>query len=243
MVDLSKRINKTSEILVKQKELLEKRDDARTQWIAGVSHDIRTPLSMIMGYADNLEQAEYLTEDYKREAGIIKKQSLLIKDLIEDLNLTSKLEYQMQPLRLENYCIAKLLRKMVADFYNKQLLNQYSVNLEVESDAEKFTMELDYNLFTRAVINLIGNSIRHNPLGCIIDIRVQMDHDHCHINYSDNGIGISDGVLKTFREERQETDGPHINGLYLVKRIVQAHGGVFELKDCSEKGMEGTIIF
>lgn len=55
-----------------------------------------------MGYADNLENDAELPEEARKQAGIIKEQSLKIKTLIEDLNLTSKLEYQMQPLRMEN---------------------------------------------------------------------------------------------------------------------------------------------
>ena len=88
-------------MLEQQRWNLEKRDTARTEWISGVSHDIRTPLSMVMGYADNLENDAALPEEARKQAGIIKEQSLKIKTLIEDLNLTSKLEYQMQPLRME----------------------------------------------------------------------------------------------------------------------------------------------
>lgn len=61
--ELKEQINQTSAILEKQNELLSKRDDARTEWISGVSHDIRTPLSMIMGYADTLGQDKTLSEE------------------------------------------------------------------------------------------------------------------------------------------------------------------------------------
>ncbi|HJC88679.1 MAG TPA: sensor histidine kinase, partial [Candidatus Eisenbergiella intestinigallinarum] len=95
--DLARKLNQVSRILEVQRQNLNQRDTARTEWISGVSHDIRTPLSMVMGYADSLENDAALPEEARKEAGIIREQSLKIKTLIEDLNLTSKLEYHMQP--------------------------------------------------------------------------------------------------------------------------------------------------
>ena len=77
------------------------RDRARTEWISGVSHDIRTPLSLVLGYSNLLEEQACTDEKIRKEASVIRQESLKIRDLIEDLNLTSKLEYHMQPLRME----------------------------------------------------------------------------------------------------------------------------------------------
>ncbi len=96
--ELAVKINQTSEILQKQKRNLKKKETARANWISGVSHDIRTPLSMVMGYAGQIEENESLPETERQKAGIIRRQSIKIKNLINDLNLASKLEYNMQPL-------------------------------------------------------------------------------------------------------------------------------------------------
>ena len=77
--ELGKKLNQAAAVLDRQRWNLEQRDTARTEWISGVSHDIRTPLSMVMGYADNLENKESLSEEDRRQAGIIKEQSLKIK--------------------------------------------------------------------------------------------------------------------------------------------------------------------
>ena len=97
--DLAAGINKTSAQLVKQEAALSKRDNARTTWIAGVSHDIRTPLSIVMGYASQLEEDCELSQSKREQAGVIRSQSERIKTLVSDLNLASKLEYDMQPIR------------------------------------------------------------------------------------------------------------------------------------------------
>lgn len=70
--DIASCINKISDIIQDQKYQLKKRENARANWIAGVSHDIRTPLSMVMGYASQLELDDYLTEDEKQKSAIIR---------------------------------------------------------------------------------------------------------------------------------------------------------------------------
>ena len=97
---LAGQLNRTSDILTRQRERLAKREEARISWINGVSHDIRTPLSLIMGYAADLKEDASLSEAQRHLAEVMEMQSLKIKRLIEDLNLTSRLEYDMQPLRL-----------------------------------------------------------------------------------------------------------------------------------------------
>ena len=82
--ELAEKINKTSKILQMQARQLRKKETARANWIAGVSHDVRTPLSMIMGYAGQLEHSENLSEAERKKASVIVKQSQRIKALIND---------------------------------------------------------------------------------------------------------------------------------------------------------------
>ena len=119
MSTLAAQLNRTSDILEKQRVFLARRDSARTEWIAGVSHDIRTPLAVIMGYADQLENDDTLSSRQRECAESIKTQSMNIRKLIEDLNLTSKLEYHMQPLRIKEFYPSALLRGIVAEMLNE----------------------------------------------------------------------------------------------------------------------------
>ncbi|MDD2979909.1 MAG: HAMP domain-containing sensor histidine kinase [Hespellia sp.] len=231
LIDLKQRLNQTSRILEQQKNLLTRRDTARTEWISGVSHDIRTPLSMIMGYADSLETDSSLTQEQAEAAAIIKQQSLRIKELIEDLNLTSKLEYQMQPLRLEKCAIAALLRELIADYYNQHLSELYEINLQMKPDAGHISLMADRTLLLRAFRNLINNSIRHNPNGCRITILLSTRPAGCQILYFDNGAGIPEPVLEAYYKGEGTTDSssPHIMGLYLIEKIIRVHHGTFDL--------------
>ena len=97
--ELADAVNRTSEQLRRRNEIIARRDDARTSWIAGVSHDVRTPLALILGWAEQLEQDTDLPAAARQKACGIRTQSEKLRALIEDLNLTSKLQYGAQPPR------------------------------------------------------------------------------------------------------------------------------------------------
>lgn len=222
---LAKQLNRTSDILKEQKERLERRDDARTTWISGVSHDIRTPLSLIMGYASALKGDASLSEEQRRQAELMELQSIQIKHLIEDLNLTSKLEYDMQPLRCTDFKPSRLLRKIVSDSYNQGLEEKYSIDLYIDPEVEQITLNGDTSLLTRAFSNLVHNSIRHNPDGCMITITAYPQKDGICFQVSDDGCGIPTKVIQSLEGTLPEAEkAPHIMGLRIVWQIFKAHG-------------------
>lgn len=223
---LSRKLNQTSRILVQQNNQLAKRDNARTNWIAGVSHDIRTPLSLILGYADSLSHNLALDEKGQKEAQSIRRQALGIKKLIEDLNLTSKLEYNAQPLRIENFLPAVLLRQVAADFYNEELLGDSILELDVQADAEQIQMEGDTQMLARAFQNLIGNSVRYAP-GSRILVSMSQKERWLQFFFRDFGPGIPAEVVDIV-EGITENPNIHVMGLRVVRQIVQAHRGRME---------------
>ncbi len=242
--DLAAGINKTSAQLVKQEAVLNQRDNARTAWIAGVSHDIRTPLSLVMGYASQLEEDPELSQFHREQAGIILRQSERIKTLVSDLNLASKLEYDMQPLRLNRLALAPLLRAVVADFLNSGLTDNYTVELTISKDAQNSLVTGDEELLKRAVANLIGNSIRHNPNGCVINVNLEKSLGNCLLYVSDNGGGFAQEVLERLNEPQSHIDlQNHGLGLMIVRQIVKAHGGTTEFHNLPGGGCRVILCF
>ncbi len=222
---LAKQLNQTSAILDEQKRRLKKRDDARTTWIAGISHDIRTPLSLIMGYASALKEDTTLSLQHRQQAATIEAQSLQIKYLIEDLNLTSKLEYGMQPLRTTEFYPSALLRKIVTDFYNQGMNENFCIDLQIEPGIEQKTLTGDTSLLTRAFCNLLRNSILHNPAGCAVTVTAALLGKDICFRVSDTGCGIPRNVIALLEGyPLDEEKPPHIMGLRIVKQIVEAHG-------------------
>lgn len=172
--ELAFHLNKTSEMLQSQRYQLRKKDAARANWIAGVSHDIRTPLSMIMGYAAQLMDSGYLREDDRKKASAIVRQSRRIKDLINDLNLASKMEYNMQPVVREEINAVALVRQAVVDFINMDVDGKYPVEWETDGEPAVCLICADKELIKRAVANLIQNSMNHNEDGCTVYVSVSV---------------------------------------------------------------------
>ncbi len=249
--DLAASLNKTSALLAEQARQLNRRDEARTQWISGVSHDIRTPLALIMGHAQELENNTALSDQAREEARIIKEQSLRIRQLIEDLNLTSKLEYQSCPLRIASFRPAALLRQITADYLNQGLPESYEIQLNFSQAFMGLRLEGDEQLLARAFRNLIGNSIRHNPDGCHITIAASVcaGKKNCCLLFADDGAGIPRRVIQVLEQQREpeeehgkgQKNQPHVMGLKIVKQIVEAHGGKMEILPPGQKGCRIAI--
>lgn len=230
--ELAENINKTSEILQKQNQQLRKKETARANWIAGVSHDVRTPLSMVMGYAGQLESSNHLSEDERKKAAVIIKQSKRIKDLINDLNLASKLEYNMQPLIKKPENAVAIVRQVVVDFINMDIENKFPIEWNTADHLTACCINVDKELLKRAIANLIQNSINHNENGCVISVSVDEENENCIICIEDSGIGVSDKQIEKLNHtphymvcDTNTTEQRHGLGLLIVKQILDGHNG------------------
>ena len=235
-------INKTSEKLMRQKYDLKKKEHAQENWIAGVSHDIRTPLSMVMGYAGQLEDNTELPEEARKQAQVIRLESVRMKNLIHDLNLYSKLEYNMQPLKRTQVNLLAVLRLAAADFMNLDLEQKYSVEWEAAEETPVCIIEGDKELLGRAVNNLLTNIRVHNPEGCRIHIEIRKKEDKICISIQDDGAGVTEEQMERLQNTPHYmlSDGSsglkrHGMGLLIVKQIMEAHGGTVEFGS----GIEG----
>ena len=240
--ELAEKINKTSEILQMQAKQLRKKETARANWIAGVSHDIRTPLSMIMGYAGQLENSENLSEMERKKAAVMVKQSSRMKDLINDLNLASRLEYDMQPLTMKQENVISIMRQVIVDFMNTNMDDKFPIIWKTADTLSACYINADKDLLKRAVANLIQNSINHNEKGCVIYVSVDEDNNTCRIFIEDNGIGASDEQIDRLNNtphymicDTNTTQQRHGLGLLIVKQIIKGHRGEI-LIDHSEYG-------
>lgn len=244
--DLAGKLNKASAILQEQKEKLSIRDQARTEWISGVSHDIRTPLALILGYADRLKADKGLSSEGRKSAEVICRQSLIIRQLIDDLNLTSKLAYQAQPLKKALCSPALILRECAVDIYNERIAEEnqeepeIDIELSIEPDMEKLRVFADAGLLKRALRNLIGNSVRHNPAGCQVTVRLHRSGARICWKISDTGRGIPETVVQNMDNH---TEKIHIMGLRLARQIARAHGGdlIFERRDTGTYDVEMSL--
>ncbi len=233
--ELAGKLNETSEVLLTQSQALARRDSARTEWIAGVSHDIRTPLSLIVGHSDRLSRDTSLSPENRGLAASIRRQSLLIRQLIADLNLASKLAYQAQPLKKKECLPAALLRSCVSDIYNEEIDRGsgagYEFDILVREEMEQIQVRADEGLLLRALRNLLGNSVRHNPEGCHVTVSLTAQEEFIWFSVRDTGHGIPRIVVQNLENPDSEV---HIMGLRLVDQIAKAHGGRLDFEERAE---------
>lgn len=236
-------INRASQILSRQNE-------ARANWISGVSHDIRTPLSMIMGYAARIAENKNASPDIRGQAEIVRSQSVTIKDLVQDLNLVSRLEYDMQPLHKEKVRASRLLRSCTADLLNSGVSDAYRMEIDIAPDAEQAVLECDVRLITRAINNLVHNSMKHNPGGCDIRLSLRAAGQTLVLAVADNGIGLTEDQQKALTEKPhylestdERLDLRHGLGLLIVQQIAAAHQGVFSIDSVPPHGCRAALTF
>lgn len=246
--EISENINRTSEVLQSQKFQLRKKETARANWIAGVSHDIRTPLSMVMGYAAQLETDPALSESERGKAAVIRRQSERMKNLINDLNLASKLEYNMQPVAVKPENIIAVVRQVVVDFINMDLEEKFPVEWETDEETAAYVVNGDKDLLKRAVSNLIQNCINHNENGCSIFVSVHRREEVCEICVEDNGTGISEEQIEKLNHtphymvcDTNTTEQRHGLGLLIVRQIAESHHGTFAIGHSTYGGFAAKI--
>lgn len=236
MSELALSINETSELLQAQSRELRRKETARANWIAGVSHDIRTPLSMVMGYAGQMEEDPQLTEEGRRRAGLILKQSQRMRDLIRDLNLASKLEYNMQPLHPERVNLIALVRQVLVDFINMDIDGRHPIEWKTDEALTRCPVKVDKALMKRAIGNLIQNCINHNEQGCRIYVDVAAENGQYTVAVEDDGVGASDEQIERLGKaphymacDENTAEQRHGLGLLIVKQIMEVHGGTLSI--------------
>ena len=251
-VDLSIRgeLSEIADSVNQASQVLSRQNQARANWISGVSHDIRTPLSMIMGYAQRIAGDHGASGNIQQEAEIIRAQSAKIKDLVQDLNLVSQLEYEIQPLHKEPVRLSKLLRSYAADLLNAGIGEKHSIGVDVSSEAETAVIECDARLISRAIGNLVQNSINHNPQGCDIFLSLDCSSEDVSITVADNGVGMSAEKLRELEEKPhymestdERLDLRHGLGLLLVRQIVEAHDGIMKIESTPQSGYKTILTF
>ena len=225
---------------------LSKKDNTRAEWIRGISHDIRTPLSMILGYSSEIEDHTDLPDNVRKQAGIIRKQGEKLRTLISDLNLTTKLEYSMQPIRIRALNPCELVRQVISEFLNNGLPEIYEITI-TEPVSNK-SMYGDTALLYRMLHNLIQNSITHNPNGCQITVSIETDDTACIFHVADTGNGIDETYLKLLNHntsipssQNSYNDTEHGLGLKIVRQIVKLHQGKISFSNAVPHGLHIEI--
>ncbi|WP_404293055.1 HAMP domain-containing histidine kinase [Cytobacillus kochii] len=229
---------------IEEKQNLE---NNRKDLVASISHDLKTPITSIIGYVEGLQEGVAETpERQEKYLKTIHSKSLALNHLIEELFLYSKLDAESVPFRFERTSLPDFLAHVVEEF---QLSNrQVHINLRV---SEEVYAQVDRMHMNRAITNLIENSIKFQkekvPLAIVVEVIVL--HRFVQLNVKDNGQGISEEKLPYVfdhfyrgEEARTSTTGGSGLGLAIVKQIVEKHKGQVKVQSTLNVGTTVTIV-
>lgn len=218
---------------------LKKTEQLREDWITGLSHDLKTPLSSIYGYSVMLSSAhEWSSEEVQNFAAVMKEKAGYMDELINDLTYTYQLKNN--GILLEKEQIE--LGEYVKDYTGQNGMEAVRLG-EIE---EALYVSIDPKRFGRVLDNLIGNAITHNPVHTPIHISVVLDDDLVLLKVRDEGVGMSPEIIENLFDRyyrgtntTSEETGTGL-GLTIAKQLVEAHGGRINVHS-NEHGTTVTI--
>lgn len=233
--DTAVAINHVSEKLNEQRQSIEKNKKMNRNWIKGVSHDIRTPLEIIVGNTEELiGQCKINDEIGKLKA--IQTQAFKISELVQSLNLINGLDCDFQKMSFSRIHICKVVRECIADAMNIYDNKKYTFEIVNLKNSGDMMILADEKLLKRAFTNLIRNSIIHNTQGCKLTIIIKSNEKEVAIAFKDNGIGIDRFKAKELNGDYDgDVEKMHGWGLVVVKQILEVHQGKMNILE-SDKG-------
>lgn len=226
---------------------LKKLEQMRKDFVANVSHELKTPITSIKGFSETLLDGA-MKDRATLEAflSIILKESDRLQSLIQDLLDLSKIEQQGFHLNIEDIDIMVLLEEVVTMLKGKA--DEKNIILQIEPVTGALTIKGDYYRLKQVFINLLSNAITYTPLEGYVEIAVKEDDSKVFIQIKDTGMGIEKEEIPRIFERfyrvdkaRSRNSGGTGLGLAIVKHIVEAHKGSISVTSVKDKGTTFTI--
>ncbi len=217
----------------------------RKEFVGNVSHELKTPLTAIRGFAETLQQPDLSHEDRERFTGVILRHSGRLSELIDDLLELSRIEGGRQSIASSEVDLRELVRAQVHDLKPRLDAAELECQLEIDPDVLAFA---DRRAVERVLLNLIDNAIKYSEPGGRIRIGVRPEGDMLHVSVEDQGMGIpADDLTRIFErfyrvdKARTRDLGGTGLGLSIVKHLVQGMNGQVDVE--SQEGSGTTFRF
>lgn len=232
-VDICDRFNIMVSKLEDSENQRKKLMNDKERMMADISHDLKTPITSIQGYAKALSDGIIVDEDKDKYIKIIYEKSKKLTELINIFHEYSKLEHPDFNLIFEKVDLSEYLRAYIALKYED--IVESGFNIEVDIPEEEMEIKIDKVQLQRVFDNILGNSIKHNEKGTNIYVSLKEKNDIYEIIIADDGKGISkdiaNNIFEAFTvgdESRNSRQGSGL-GLAIAKTIVELHEGTIEL--------------
>ena len=223
-----------------------KLDNMQKELVADVSHELKTPITSIMGYADTLLEGEYDKETQDKFLNVIASEARRMAKLVTDLLTLSRYDNNKKRTQKETFDLGELVKKCQDKLAIEIKKKNHTVNCFVTADvppvyADKYDIE-------RVILNILTNSIKYTKDGGEIKIYVGFVYNDAYIKIFDNGIGIPEEDLSRIFERFYRVDKARTRemggtglGLSIAKEILDKNGGSIDIKSVVGQGTEVVI--
>ena len=223
-----------------------KLDNMQKEFVADVSHELKTPITSIMGYADTLLEGEYEKETQDKFLNVIASEARRMARLVTDLLTLSRYDSNKKGTQKESFDLGDLVKRCQEKLGIEIQKKNHNVSCFVTADvppvyADKYDIE-------RVVLNILTNSIKYTPEGGEIKIYVGFVYNDAYIKVFDNGIGIPEEDLSRIFERFYRVDKARTRemggtglGLSIAKEILDKNGGSIDIKSVVGQGTEVVV--
>jgi two-component system phosphate regulon sensor histidine kinase PhoR len=221
---------------------LERTDSMRRDFVANVSHELKTPLTVLSGFLETMRELPLNESDRARYLEMMEQQSSRMQNIVRDLLVLANLEGDVKPPSDDILDMRAVLRHLQEDADN---LSNGRHRITFSAD-EALTVAGSETEIVSALANLVTNAIRYTPDGGTIDVSWQRIRDRAVFSVRDSGLGIpaehiprlTERFYRVDRSRSRDTGGTGL-GLAIVKHVLQRHGADLEVK--SEEGRGSTF--
>lgn len=235
--------SRVQDALHERNEALKAADQLKSEFIASVSYELRSPLNTICGFTELLYEEYHgdLNNKQREYVNGILNSSTKLLHLVNNLLDLGSIEAGHMTLQPESKDVRTVVKGVVDLMRKRAADKKIEVNLRCPKDGESWLM--DEKRIQQALFNLILNSIQFTPEGGKITISANIKDDHLYLYVTDNGIGIpkedQEKIFTKF-ERGPETENGAGLGLSLVKSLIELHGGTVEISSKPKKGTKVT---
>lgn len=210
------------------KNVLKKNDDLRRDLMANVSHDLKTPLTMIKAYAEMVKDISYKDKEQREnDLNVIIEEVDRLNLLVNDILNLSKLESNIEQLNLEEFNLSDLIKTIIERFKIYSLTEDFNFITRIP---EKLTITADKQKIEQVIYNLIGNAINYTSRKKVIYVNITEHNNKVRVAVSDIGKGINDKDIHNIWDKYYKSDKKYKRnsvgtglGLSIVKHIFEAH--------------------
>ena len=215
----------------REKQEIEKR---RQAMLAGLSHDLKTPITIIQGFSKAIRDGVVAESEKKKYLDLIVSKSEQMGALINSFYEFSKLDHPDFVYDIQKTDIAELVRSHIAALYNEFSLRKY--NLDTDITEEQLFVDIDSAMMIRVIDNIVSNFFKYTAVGSTLFVEVKQDGNYAQIKLADNGKGIPQDARKDIFEpfvvgEKSRNKQGSGLGLAVCHKIVTSMGGQIVLSD------------